>query len=127
MREYNEATGAWEDTNDTHFTLPARGDIDIVVTSKLNGCTFGIGSTADGTRLVSHLRPPTQLGPAPSRLTLDAGTRSGFEGGRLDASVMSSTDQNGTVIGRRTGTKWKFYAQRFQISASFIDSVQTYG
>lgn len=130
MREYNVATRAWEDTDTTHYILPSTGDVDIMVTSKLNGCTFGIGSDANGSRLVSHLRPPTQLGDMEARLKLDTGTRAGFAGGKPDVSIMSSTGQNGTVIGRRITGNWKFYAQRYQIFASavgIIDSVNLYG
>jgi len=129
MREYDVNTGAWEDSDTTHYVLPSTGKVDIMVTSKLNGCTFGIGSDADGSRRVSHLRPPTRLGDKEACLKLDAGTRIGFFGGKLDVGVMSSTGQNGTVIGRRINGNWKYYAQRYQILASAVginDGVNLY-
>jgi hypothetical protein len=126
MRQVQPESGKWEDTGTTHYTLPPDG-ASVMVTSKINGCTFGIGSNAGGARLVSHLKPP---GEDPSgRLTLDKGTREGFKGGKLDVSVMSSGTQNGTVIGLRSGQQWTFYAQRFQMFPSMsgiINEVQVY-
>lgn len=129
MREYDVRSQRWEDAGATHYTLPGAGGPTVMVTSKLNGCTFGIGSDGGGTRLVSHLRPPTALGGTAARLRLDEGTRAGFSEGKLDVSVMSSTEQNGTVLGLRTGSRWTFYAQRFQmlVGAGIIGAVQVYG
>jgi len=129
MREYNADTRSWEDSSATHYTLPGGDGPAIMVTSKLNGCTFGIGSKADGSRLVSHLRPPSGDNQS-ARLLLDKGTRAGFAGGNIDVSVMSSQSQNGTVIGKRAGSNWTFYAQRFQIFANAVGTitdVQVYG
>ena len=128
MREFNVGTGSWEDANVTHYNLPTNG-ATTMVTSKLNGCTFGIGSNAGGGRLVSHLRPPQEPGPAAGRLYLDKGTRAGFSGGKLDVSVMSSEEQNGTVIGILSRTGWTFFAQRFQMvsgAVGIISNVQVY-
>jgi hypothetical protein len=128
MREFNADKSSWEDAQTTHYTLPGDGPA-VMVTSKLNGCTFGIGSNAQGARLVSHLRPPNLQGSA-GRLRLDEGTRAGFAGGKLDVGVMSSQGQNGTVLGLRTGSGWKFYAQRFQMFATAVGTitdVQVYG
>jgi hypothetical protein len=129
MREFDVKSQSWEDAAATHFTLPANGPT-VMVTSKINGCTFGIGSDANGARLVSHLRPPG--GDVASRLQLDRGTRAGFAGGRLDVSVQSSGVMNGTVIGIRTNAAWTFYAQRFQmlnvnsVTSGMIGEVQVY-
>lgn len=126
MREFNTGTGSWEDSSATHYTLPTTGPT-VMVTSKINGCTFGIGSNADGARLVSHLRPPGQA--ATSRLHLDQGTRAGFAGGKLDVSVMSSGEQNGTVLAIRAGANWAFYVQRYQMfsgAVGIINAVQVY-
>jgi len=127
MREYDAKTNTWEDADTTHYTLPSTGT-RVMVTSKINGCTFGIGSDADGARIVSHLRPPTALGPVTSRTELDKGTRGGFVGGKLDVSVMSSTEQNGTVFARRAEGAWTFYVQRFRSTggSGIIDQVNTY-
>ena len=127
MREFSTSTARWEDSSATHYTLPNTGPA-LMVTSKINGCTFGIGSNAKGARLVSHLRPPGQA--AASRLQLDQGTRAGFAGGKLDVSVMSSGEQNGTVLGIRAGSSWTFFAQRYQMfssAAGIINAVQVYG
>ena len=125
MRE--RGVDGWEDAEMTHYALPSTG-ASVMVTSKINGCTFGIGSNAQGSRLVSHLKPPGS-GGAKERLLLESGTRAGFAGGKLDVSVMSSGEQNGTVIGIRTGSNWTFYAQRFQMFSTArgtIGSVQVY-
>ena len=119
MREYDADNQSWEPSAMTHHALDANGPA-VMLTSKLNGCTFGIGSDAAGTRLVSHLRPP-KLSQVPDaaegRLILNAGVRAGFAGGTLTTSIMSSDQMNGTVIGIRTGTAWTFYAQRFHSTA----------
>ena len=72
MREFKN--GAWEDANATHYLLPANAGADMMVTSKLNGCTFGIGSDAQGARLVSHLRPPN-IDPSSDAQEVLRGTR----------------------------------------------------
>lgn len=126
MREFNAGSGSWEDATATHYLLPTDGPA-VMVTSKLNGCTFGIGSNGSGARLVSHLRPPG--GNVTARVRLDQGTRAGFAGGKLDVGVMSSATENGTVLALRAGTKWTFYAQRFQMLATttgFINDVRVY-
>ncbi len=132
MRERDPKSGSWGDSKDTHYTLPSSGKPRLMVTSKLNGCTFGIGSRSDGGgRLVSHLRPPldSAMGVVAGRLALDTATRTGFAGHKLDVSVMSSAQQNGTVIGQRSGGHWTFYAQRFQVGRTMdgvISDVQVY-
>lgn len=128
MREYDVNTGSYENTNITNYTLPNAGEPAMMVTSKINGCTFGVGSKA-GARLVSHLRPETKaLGKVESRGVLDQATRAGFEGGHLDASIMSSTVSNGTVLGKREDGEWTVYAQRYQKvgTAGMITDVQVY-
>jgi hypothetical protein len=117
MREFKN--GYWEDANTTHYMLPANSGADMMVTSKLNGCTFGIGSNSNGGRLVSHLRPPNMgnaAQPTPDAAELQRGIEGGFtsRGQAIDYRVMSTGDYNGTVIGRRTGTKWEFYVQRYK-------------
>lgn len=126
MREFNNGTGSWEDVDTTHYMLPTDGPA-VMVTSKLNGCTFGIGSTGSGARLVSHLRPTG--GSVTARVQLDQGTRAGFAGGTLDVGIMSSAAHNGTILALRAGTKWTFYAQRFQMLSTakgFINDVRSY-
>ncbi|MBC7843186.1 MAG: hypothetical protein H7099_12775 [Gemmatimonadaceae bacterium] len=127
MREYNVTNNSWEDADTTHYLLPTDGPA-VMVTSKLNGCTFGIGSNGSGARLVSHLRPQSGSSTA-VRVGLDQGIRAGFAGGKLDVGIMSSGQENGTILALRTGTKWTFYAQRFQMLASmvgFINDVRVY-
>lgn len=125
MREFKN--GAWEDAGTTHHTLTSTGS-DMMVTSKLNGCTFGIGSAAHGSRLVSHMRPPAD--PAIAANQLARGIQSGFatHGVAIDYRVMSTSAQNGTVIGLRANLAWVFHVQRFTMQAdmtAIIDAVAT--
>jgi hypothetical protein len=48
--------------NSSHYTLPTNGIPDIVITSQLTACSFGIGSDAMGATLVTHLQPNQNLG-----------------------------------------------------------------
>src|SRR5262249_16967283 len=41
----------------SHYTLPTAGGPDIMLTSKLSGCRFGVGSDAVGSCLVSYVQP----------------------------------------------------------------------
>ena len=127
MRQYDTVTNQWEATGVTHYLLPAAGGGDFMVTSKINGCTFGIGSDGGGNRLVTHMRPPKLPN---NRILLDQGVRAGYAGGRLDVSVMSTQDMNGTVVGKRNGGAWTFYAQRYQKlqgdGTGFIERVNVY-
>jgi hypothetical protein len=92
MREYKN--GAWEDVNTTHYMLPGAGGADMMVTSKLNGCTFGMGSHSAGGRLVSHLRPPNQ-NPTTDAQVVSTGTEAGFvkRGDTVRATVNSSGEE----------------------------------
>ncbi len=130
MREYDTGSQSWEPNATTHYPLDANGPA-VMLTSKLNGCTFGIGSDAGGTRLVSHLRPPRllEVPMAEGRLILNDGMRAGFAGGTLQVSIMSSDQMNGTIIGIQTGTAWTFYAQRFHSvspSSGVLEGVNVY-
>lgn len=113
MREYKN--GAWEDANTTHYMLPGAGGADMMVTSKLNGCTFGMGSHSAGGRLVSHLRPPNQ-NPTTDAQVVSTGTEAGFvhRGDTVRATVNSSGEEQGTIIGFRMNGRWQFFVQRFQ-------------
>ncbi len=126
MREFNPVTLQWEAAAVTHYTLPTWGRT-VMVTSKINGCTFGIGSNG-GARIVSHLRPPSST--PQGRMELERGTVGGIGGGGVvNARIMSTGTENGTVVGIRNGANWTFYAQRFRPMlgfGGFIDGVQVY-
>lgn len=121
MREFKN--GAWEDANTTHCVLSANAGADIMVTSKLNGCTFGIGTDAHGARLVSHLRPPANAAIAATQL--QTGIEAGFatHGGSIDYRVMSTGQQNGTVVGLRANGHWTFHVQRFTMQANATGTI----
>ncbi len=47
-----------QDVQTTHYSLPAAGGPDFMLTSQLTGCTFGVGSQTPGSGcLVSHIQP----------------------------------------------------------------------
>jgi hypothetical protein len=124
MREYKN--GGYEAADVTHYTLPSAGGPDVMFTSKLNGCSFGIGSSGGGTRLVTHLRPPSGNGPANEKLaTLSGGVDAGFaaNGGSLAVKVTSDSLQNATILSKRSGTDWKFFVQRFKVVGTFAKPI----
>lgn len=96
----------------SHYMLPGHGALDLMLTSKLSGCMFGVGSDANGAKLVTHVQPKASI--------VNDDERQGHVKTRVDQGFVSVkgrfrkgheyTDL-AAVIGRRTGTKWKFYLQ----------------
>lgn len=111
----------------SHYTLPTRGEPTIMITSKLSGCRFGVGSNAEGALLVSHVQPNANLQPASRQSNLEAHVASGFSG-RVRAFAIGDTYADmATVVGRRAGKRWHFYQQASRQGANpndySIDSV----
>jgi hypothetical protein len=110
MRQMNEQ---WIDT---HTVLPSQGGPDIMMTSVLSGCTFGIGIPSAGAQIVSHIQPPNKLGGtlAHPQAQLDPLVRGGLFDGEL--ALFSRRTQPAytgwaTIIGVRRRGSWAFYAQ----------------
>jgi hypothetical protein len=105
---------------DTHFPLPDNRGPDLMLTSQLSGCTFGIGSKAQGVQLVSHIQP-TGNNRAQLHTTVTGGMANGvhkiFERENQPANRYRDQMNRATVIGVRTGTHWRFYAQVFESAA----------
>ena len=98
----------------THRMLPATGGPGIMVTAQMSGCTFGIGSDADGSRLVSHIQPPLAEKQAPSRARLLAhATAAGFDQERPQSAFRRGQDYEfeAVILGVRRGGRWRIYAQ----------------
>jgi hypothetical protein len=117
----------------TYYTLPRTGPTsdanpDIMLTSQLSNCTFGIGSAAPGSQLVCHVQPHTafddpnddQAGRRHLRDTVEAGLLAGgvksiFHRENENAVTgYGNTDHRATIIGVRNGTNWKFYEQTYR-------------
>ena len=111
----------------SHYALPTAGPTsdanpDLMLTSQLSNCTFGIGSANAGVQLVSHMEP--NLGGGLTRPHLHASVTGGMDHG-TDA-VFERENQGGatgqgygnmanraTVVAVRVGVKWKYYAQSY--------------
>lgn len=112
----------------SHYTLPDNGGPDIMVTSKLTGCVFGIGTHATGAVLVSHVQPNSQLAKGQGKFGMEkrqsdatAHMWVGFEGHQMMNQFQFGHEytDSAAVIGKRTGTHWRFYLQ--QASGGFGD------
>ena len=96
----------------SHYSLPTAGGPDVMITSKLSGCTFGVGSSATGATLVSHIQPDLSLAAGPARATdLDTAVTGGFNA--MTGQFRKGTEYTdyASVIGRRSGGVWKFFLQ----------------
>jgi hypothetical protein len=86
----------------------------------MSGCTFAIGSPGyDGSRYVSHIRPPKG---EPNAGTYDAmrqkasfGDMEAFfdRGSRVGRRTYANPNNFATVIGVRQDGNWRFYAQTY--------------
>lgn len=101
---------------DTHFCLPRVGGPDLMLTSMLSGCSFGVGNPSHGGQMVSHIRPPNALGGTQgmSADQLDPLVEAGLGSGTR--ALFSRTTQTGytdqaSIIGVRRNGDWGFYAQ----------------
>lgn len=112
--------------NRSHYTLPTAGGPSVMITSKLSGCTFGVGSDATGAKLVSHVQPNLDLPKGNQRKqNLATSVGSGFNA--VEGAFRSGEEyaETGAVIGCRTGVAWKFYLQAtdYAEEAHQIDNV----
>jgi len=96
----------------SHYTLPTNGAPDVMITSKLSGCIFGVGSDADGALLVSHVKADADIADDLQRgQDQQAHVDSGFTSKDGQFAKGQDYDDFAAVIGKRTGTDWKFYLQ----------------
>jgi hypothetical protein len=101
-----------------HAFLPGTGGPDIALTSKLSGCSFGVGSAvADGSRIVSHVQPPPGAPNPAVWASMRAAASSGVMDAVFDREGQPGADNYGnpanraTVIGIRSNGYWQLYAQ----------------
>lgn len=123
----------------TYYTLPRNGPTsdanpDIMLTSQLSNCTFGIGSPGVGSQLVCHVQPhiafddpnDAQAGRRHLHDTVEAGLLAGgvksiFHRENENAATgYGNTDHRATIIGLRNGTNWKFYEQTYRDRSAAI-------
>lgn len=98
----------------THRMLPAEGGPDVMVTTQLTGCTFGIGSDVNGNRLVSHIQPPEAFkDPAGRKRLVSHAVTAGFEGGELHSTFNRDNgyQYEAVVVGLRRNGQWQIFAQ----------------
>jgi hypothetical protein len=121
----------------THFPVPGTGGPDLLLTSQLSGCTFGVGSiTADGSRLISHIQPLSGGLDATTRAklhdeTVDRmtdGVDAVFEReGRPGARRYGDPHNRASVVGIRRGAAWEFWAQEYQDNSDTQNAPELYG
>jgi hypothetical protein len=104
----------------SHYSLPTGLDaLELMVTSKLSGCTFGVGSDGMGTVLVSHVQPDMTIDdPGDRAHSLDVAVTSGFHTTTGEFRKGGRYKEYAAVIGRRSGPNWKFYLQAVGLGAS---------
>jgi len=99
--------------NASHYTLPTvllAGQPNIMITSQLSGCTFGVGSDAIGATLITHVRPNQSLEKAQRQGDLDNTVGNSFQG-NFGTFSRQNYAHYAAVIGRLSGGSWKFYLQ----------------
>ena len=95
----------------SHYVLPTTGEPTIMLTGKLSGCRFGIGSDATGSLLVSHVRPDLRLPKANRQADLTTRLKDGFSTWKGSFGLDDGYKVFGAVIGKRNGARWRFYCQ----------------
>jgi hypothetical protein len=101
----------------SHYTLPTGNDaLKNVITSKLSGCTFGVGSDGGGAVLVSHVQPNNATADADQRaLDLSAAVNQGLPNPKGQFDKGGAYTDKAAVIGHLDGGEWKFYLQAFDL------------
>lgn len=103
----------------SHYTLSADPQTpNIMLTSRLSGCTFGIGSkTEDGTRLVTHIQPNSSVykDVVERQRGLQNTVLNGFTNseGMWTSRFRLGSDYTecAAIIGHRKDRSWRFYLQ----------------
>lgn len=94
------------------YTLPTGDDaLDLMVTSQLSGCMFGVGSDAKGAKLVSHVQPDSAIDADERQKDLVSKATDQFKTVTGGFRRGPDYDHYAAVIGRRTQTRWTFYLQ----------------
>lgn len=106
----------------SHYTLPTGGATRYCFTSKLDGCVFSLGSDGHGAVLASHVQPSGGGGVQARQNRANVAGRIGFRPDiqqvRHGVNYNLNTDKV-TLIGRLSGTRWKFYMQKQVYNGGF--------
>lgn len=105
----------------SYFSLPPDGDYELMITSQLSGCTFGIGNQVQGGACtVSHLEPADA---SPTGNILMQQQTHALHGDNVNVMFQHSLrggggqgyDERAHVVGKRGPNGiWHFWAQRFK-------------
>ncbi len=101
----------------SHVIMPGASvsPVDLMVTSQLTGCAFGVGSKSDGTVLVTHIQPNQGIKDAGDRAD-DLNEAMNTSLAKLNVKFVHGRDDDGysgssTVVGKRVNNEWVFYLQ----------------
>lgn len=102
--------------NAQYYALPssALSNCGLMITSQLTGCSFGLGSDANGTRLVTHIQPDKTVLAANRDTDLQQAVNGVFANLILDythARQPGGYDGSSTVVGHRVNDVWSFFMQ----------------
>ena len=103
------------DTTGTHYVLPADGSPNLMITSRLSGCMFGVGSNANNNVLVSHFQPDQRLPEDQRRQDLLTATNTGYTGTPATFVRGGGYDVDASIVGIRQNGVWHIYAQRLDV------------
>ncbi len=109
----------------TQATVSKSANPDIMLTSQLTGCTFGIGEVADNEQLLMHIQPGAGQGLNPENCRLhlqqtvtallgENNVYGIFERENQDNSGYKNDENGATVVGVRKNDQWKFFSQVWQ-------------
>jgi len=102
------------------YTLPAAGGPNLMVTGELTGCAFAIHDNGNGSLVVAHVKPHTlRPGEHPSAALRAVPLQNSLQANPYWHVVYGGKDYSpGTrrvaIVGRRTNTGWKIYAQKLE-------------
>jgi len=99
----------------SHYTLPTgAGALDLMITSKLSGCTFSVGSDGGGAVLVTHVQPDAAHMGGSAALSGIAQT--GMAATRGEFRRTHEYAELAAILGRRAGAVWTFHMQASRVS-----------
>lgn len=106
--------------NTSHYSLPTAGGPDVMITSQLSGCSFGVGSNPGGAVLVSHVQPNLALPVANRAADLANNLGAGFAHLTSTAAKLNQYDVYAAIVGVRTNATWRFYLQAYDTSQRVV-------
>ncbi len=104
--------------NSSHYTLPTTGTPTLMITSQLSGCSFGVGSDANGATLVTHIQPNQAIGAGLGQAGFGQRTadlanvvNTSFPQQKGVFAMGAQYQTRAAVIGQMKNNTWKFYLQ----------------